>query len=202
VINDGSCSENSVFQQIVALKNQKNQILTHSSNLGKGAALKTAFNFILASGSKVDYAVTVDSDGQHQVKDILKLIACCEHSNAQLVLGVRNLNFRETPLRSYLGNKISRIVFFLFTGVPLKDTQTGLRAYHHTILSEMLKIKSNRYEFEMNVILKCVHNRNHLEQVSIDTRYLDRNSSSHFNPLVDSIKIYLSLISYFLKKIF
>ncbi len=89
----------------------------------------------------------------------------------------------EVPARSRFGNAATRFVYQLATGVPVTDTQTGLRAFHGNLLPRMLSIPGERYEYEMNVLLICAKEGIAMEEISIATVYLNHNDSSHFNTL-------------------
>ena len=118
VVNDGSGEEyNNIFEKLP----KSVKLLNHETNLGKGAALKTAIKEL----KNVDGFITVDSDGQHSVEDVIKIAN--ELLKYDIVLGIRNFNLKNVPKRSKFGNKISSLVFKIRTGVNLKDTQTGLR---------------------------------------------------------------------------
>ena len=174
------------------------RILTHAVNLGKGRALKNAFNCFLTEYTQLKGCVTIDADGQHSSEDILR---CAEelinHPN-HLVLGCREFDGQDIPLRSKLGNKVTRNVTKLICGKQITDTQTGLRAIPKDMISELIGIPGERYEYEMNMLLEAVQKDWNISEVKIKTIYIEENESSHFRPIVDSLKIY----SVFLKFLF
>jgi len=109
------------------------------------------------------------------------------------VLGVRDFSTLEVkiPWRSRFGNNLTEKVFKFFTGTPLKDTQTGLRVYPKDFMREALSIKPDRYEFELEALLRYYRcGMGTIRQVPITTVYEENNPSSHFNPIKDSIRIY------------
>ncbi|MDD3429828.1 MAG: bifunctional glycosyltransferase family 2/GtrA family protein [Oscillospiraceae bacterium] len=165
-------------------------VLRHAVNLGKGRALKTGFNFALNAYPDMLGVVTVDADGQHAVADIA---ACCNRlrqtPNA-LVLGSRDFSAKNVPFKSRWGNVITRNVFAFLCGVRVSDTQTGLRAIPTDYLKVLMNVPGERFEYEMNMLVELPHNNVPVEQVPIQTIYLDGNSSSHFNPLRDALRIY------------
>lgn len=205
IVNDGSNKELSIkiFKYIYSKYNNIT-ILNHPVNLGKGAALKTAFMYILMNFPKVKGVVTMDSDGQHSVEDVLKLLHIMQEKIDNknynfLILGCRR--FKNIPFRSFIGNTISRYVYFLLTGKKLKDTQTGLRAISKKVMIESLKITYNRYEFETEQLLIAIENKIEIIEIPIQTIYYDNNKSSHFNPFWDSIRIYFVLFRYIFSSI-
>ncbi|MDU2545279.1 MAG: glycosyltransferase family 2 protein, partial [Finegoldia magna] len=185
VVKDGPCDYDfSKLNNIV--------LLEHHTNMGKGAALKTAFKY-LKSQQADGTVVTSDADGQHLVKDILKLIEFSEQNEDKLILGVRDLK-RGIPLKSLLGNTITRFVFYSSSSKYIKDTQTGLRAFNTSNLDKMIEIEGERYEYEMNMLYEF--DSESIMQVPIETIYIENNETSHFNALKDSAKIYKSILKF------
>ncbi len=187
VINDGSpACYNCIFQQA----SQYSTVLHHEHNQGKGRALKTGFSYIMELKNTLadEFVITADSDGQHTVGDILKVCKACEETKGTLITGERYF-IGNVPLRSRLGNTITKYVFTLFTGLSLNDTQCGLRAFPTSLLPFLCRVKGERYEYEMNVLLEVGKNAP-IKGVPIETVYIDGNRSSHFHPFKDSFKIY------------
>jgi len=173
-------------------------VLRHAVNLGKGAALKTGFNHALLAFPECAGVVTADADGQHAVHDILNLARTLVENPHQIALGVRQFH-GDVPLRSQVGNVISRYVFRAFTGVPLADTQTGLRAWPRSYCMASLPIAINGYDFELECLLKAHGDAGQafsIRQIPIETIYLAGNQASHFNPLRDSMRIYFVFARY------
>ncbi len=194
VVDDGSkesCLE--IFKTVSTYP--RVTVLTHAVNQGKGRALKTAIEHCLKN-TDVDACVTVDADGQHTPLDILKVLAALKETPEALVLGSRDFDFSNVPLKSKLGNKITRFVTRFMIGQKITDTQTGLRAFSKFAMEKYLTIPGERYEFEMNMLLYSKRYGIKIREVTIETVYLDHNSSSHFNPLLDSIRIYRQIFAF------
>ena len=171
------------------------EVAVHTVNLGKGRALKTGINAALLRWPDLRAIVTADADGQHTPKDILRLIdAVDEHPNT-LVLGSRRFT-GDVPFKSRWGNRITRTVYGLASGVRVYDTQTGLRALPRCALLEMMRIDGERYEYEMNVLLKLRDMKLGVFEVPIETIYIDDNAGSHFNPVRDAFRIYMVIFRY------
>ncbi len=167
-------------------------VLTHAVNQGKGRAMKTAFNYLLAECPACEVAVAVDSDGQHRLDDIRRVAAetlACPHA---LVMGCRDFSSKnvDIPPRSRFGNVTTSRVLRLFCGITLSDTQTGLRGFSRETMRVFLKTKGERFEYEMNMILDARENDIPLREVPIETVYIEENRTSHFNPFKDSLRIY------------
>ena len=191
-IDDGSGKEFAeIFYEIERIGNVC--VLKHAINMGKGRALKTAFNYIMNELPDNDMVITVDADGQHTLEAIDKVYhAFC--GNNHMILGKReftNINSKKKiPFRSRFGNNLTRWVFNFLCNVNVSDTQTGLRAIPMTILPYLMEVPGERYEYETNCLLWCKDNSIELNEVEIETIYENNNESSHFNPLGDSLKIY------------
>ena len=163
-------------------------VLRHDVNQGKGAALKTAYKYI-AQHAEYTGIITADADGQHLVRDIICVGEALTAKPDTLILGSRKF-VGEVPARSRFGNTLTRFIFRISAGAKVYDTQTGLRAFGSQWIREMLEIKGQRYEYEMNVLLYCARKKIAIREIPIQTVYEDNNSGSHFHPVRDSVKIY------------
>lgn len=170
-------------------------ILTHTANQGKGAALKTGLSYIREHFDENSIVVTLDADGQHCVEDALKLCKLAEQLPDGLVLGSRDLK-GNIPLRSWFGNTITRLIYYLSTGLRVYDTQSGLRAFHSKMLPVLLEISGERYEYEMNVLLEFARKKIPIHEMKIQTIYSENNASSHFNVMRDSYRIYKEILKF------
>lgn len=165
-------------------------ILRHYVNMGKGRALKTAFNYCLIHFPNMLGCVTADSDGQHTPESIKSCIEALEANPNKLILGCRNFDAEGVPDKSRLGNKITRNVCKVLCGVSVTDTQTGLRAIPHSFMEYLLTLSGERFEFETNMLI-ATKDLIEIVEITIETIYDSKeNHSSHFNPVKDSIRIY------------
>lgn len=196
VVNDGSNSEcDSIFEKVGQASNQI-EILKHSVNLGKGRALKTAFNYVLNEYPDCVGIVAADCDGQHGIDDVVNCANELIADPKALIIGVRDFNKKDVPFKSRYGNKLTRIIFKLFIGLNIKDTQTGLRAIGTTLMKQFMNTKGERYEYETNMLIDCKQNNIRINQVPISTIYIEKNQTSKFNPLKDSLSIYKLFAKY------
>ena len=194
VVDDGSGEEyRDIFKEI---SDMGVVVLTHALNYGKGRALKTAFNYVLNNYKDIVGVITVDSDGQHLVKDALKCSDALINSENKLVLGSRNFDEDNVPLKSRVGNKLTRSLFKILCGISISDTQTGLRAIAINDIKTFLYTKGERFEYETNMLLDARKYNIKFEEVPIETVYLNENKGTHFNPLRDSVEIYKVFIKY------
>ncbi|MDQ0060910.1 bifunctional glycosyltransferase family 2/GtrA family protein [Paenibacillus harenae] len=192
VVDDGSGeSYGELFKQVVQLGCM---LLTHKTNLGKGRALKTGFNYI-RSHMKTEGAVCADSDGQHLPTDIKKIAEALREYPGRIVTGSRRFTGK-VPLRSRFGNTLTRKMYAFSTGVKLYDTQTGLRGYPAHMLDWLCELNGERFEYEMNMLLEAPGAGYALHEIPIDTVYLNENKSSHFHPIKDSVRVYMPIVKF------
>ncbi|MBR1724958.1 MAG: bifunctional glycosyltransferase family 2/GtrA family protein, partial [Ruminococcus sp.] len=191
VVDDGSGED---YREIFDSASGYAHVISYPDNRGKGAALKTGYSYIAASFTD-STVVTMDSDGQHTVPDAMNISRAAEARPGSLILGSRALA-ENVPLRSRFGNSVTRGVYRLSTGLAVHDTQTGLRAFHTSMLPLMMKIPGDRYEYEMNVLLELAKLDIPIREVPIETIYIDNNSGSHFDTVKDSARIYKEILKF------
>lgn len=194
IIDDGSGEEYQSFFQEYHKKGIT--VLRNHINLGKGRAIKYAFNYCLNTYDTMVGTVTADCDGQHSVEDIKK---CCQSlikNPESLIIGTRNFDLENVPFKSRYGNKITRNMFSIFVGIKITDTQSGLRAFGKSTMKKFLDVSGERYEYETNMLIACKEKEIKIEEVPIKTIYIGENETSHFNPIRDSILIYKLFIKY------
>jgi len=201
VVDDGSRVEKkSIFMEIEKYK--ECTVLYHAINMGKGRALKNAFNYYLINFSG-DYkgVITADSDGQHTVQDVLKLEKSMGENMESLTLGVRDFNRDNVPYKSKFGNKLTRSIIKLLYGGSISDTQTGLRAIPNSVLYKYLDLYGERFEYETTMLIESLHNNIPINEVQIETVYISNNKETHFRPIADSWAIYKLIFTIFFKYI-
>lgn len=195
LVDDGSSPEcRQRFEELKPL--QGVTVLTHKVNMGKGAALKTAFAYFLENRKDRTGAVTADGDGQHRIEDIIACASEMTKGEHAVVLGCRDFTLPEVPKRSRFGNTMTSNVFRVLCGMRISDTQTGLRAIPKEYISEIIGAKGSRYEYETNMLLLINMLHIPFREVTIQTVYIDENSSSHFRPVRDSLRVYGIIFKY------
>ena len=203
VIDDGSGPNyHAIFEQAKRYPNV--QVLTHGANLGKGQALKTGFNAVLCAQNEFETnnfqescgVITCDADGQHVATDIINLCKKLTQNPETLWIGARNFELTHIPYRSKFGNIFTRKLFKWCVGLNLTDTQSGLRGIPLSFLSSLLKTQTIGYDFELDMLILAKKNGVPLKEHPIQTIYEEKNKSSHFNPIIDSLKIYFVFFRY------
>lgn len=171
---------------------------------GKGAALRAGIAWAQQEAPG-EVVVTADADGQHLPADILAVgretEARASAGQKTLVMGVRTIADpaapdTRAPLRSRVGNALTAALFGLSTGQKLADTQTGLRGLTPQILPWAFELPGDRYEYEFNMLLRASRCGVELAQVPITKVYEPGNPTSHFNPVLDSLRIYAPLLAF------
>ncbi len=198
LVNDGSKPENLHFFLDLAAQHPEIHLLHHDVNRGKGAALKTAFTWFLANCPQGVGVVTVDGDNQHHPEDTR---ACCEQmlSTGHIVLGCRDFTLPHVPPRSRFGNHTTSLIFKIFVGMTVSDTQTGLRAIPRAQLEILNTVAGDRFEYETNMLLAMHDNAMAYDEVKIRTVYIEENKSSHFRVIHDSWRIYRLILGHFFR---
>lgn len=194
VVNDGSGAEyDEIFASLSAISQVT--LLIHPQNQGKGQALKTAFSYCIEH-PEFGGVITADADGQHLLEDIMKLNTAMEEHPEALVLGCRQFHDPSIPARSRYGNNISKVMYRVLCGISVSDTQTGLRGLPASFLPCCIAAEGDRYEYETNMLIAAKKQGIAFFEVPITTVYEDNNASSHFHPVLDSIRIYSRLLKY------
>ena len=183
VVDDGSCAAcQPYFDSLDAT------VIKNPKNLGKGAALKNGIAQLLDLFPHTESFITADADGQHSVHDICRIRDELEAGHG-FVLSVRRLS-RKNPLKSRIGNAISRFLFALANNHYLPDNQSGLRGFSISHRDWMLQVKGEKYDWEMNILLIAEKQGIHVRRVPIETIYFDNNEKTHFQPIRDTLRIY------------
>lgn len=184
VINDGATDKT---PQILEAYNQL-EVLTVSQNQGKGNALRLGFKKAIALG--FNYAITIDSDGQHFPDDITNFMEHLRDSKNEeiLLIGARNMTQEGVPKKSSFGNKFSNFWFWFETGIKMQDTQSGYRLYPLQPISRM-KFVTKKFEFEIEVIVKAAWRGVKVENIPVQVLYDESERVSHFRPFKDFTRI-------------
>lgn len=184
VVNDGSTDGTS---QILETYTQIEHILV-PINKGKGNALRLGFHKAVDLG--YDFAITIDSDGQHFPDDIAFFINALEAETTKNVLfiGARNMLQEGVPGKSSFGNNFSNFWFWFETGIRLQDTQSGFRLYPLNVIKQ-LKFYTNKFEFEIEVIVKAAWKDVEVKNIPIKVLYDQSERVSHFRPFQDFTRI-------------
>lgn len=180
VVNDGSTDD--TLAVLEPLKD-KIQLISYERNRGKGHALRLGLEAARKAG--YDYAVTIDSDGQHRPEEIPLLLEAAEDNT--LVVGSRNIQTDGMPAGNTFANRFSNFWFRLQTGISLPDTQTGFRLYPLHRLP-CLRMLTARYESELELLVFSAWRGVRMMPVNISVSYPE-DRVSHFHPFYDFFRI-------------
>ena len=184
VVNDG-CTDNS--DEILTSFGERITVVDYGHNRGKGFALKQGFK--RAKNMGFDYALTIDSDGQHFPEDIPLFVNALEQHPDALIVGSRNLNQENMPGGNTFANKFSNFWFKVQTGIDLPDTQTGYRLYPLRHLP-CLSLLTSRYEAELELLVFSAWRGINLIPIKINVYYpKGEERVSHFRPFWDFFRI-------------
>lgn len=164
-------------------------VLRHNRNLGKGAALKTGFDYILENFPQAKAVITLDADGQHNPDEIEKFIEIFKKTRADLILGERIINQEEMPFLRRIGNEFFSWLISKKIGRKISDSQSGFRLLSRKFL-EKSNFKSNSYGIETEILLVAAKNGFQIKTLPISTVYL---SKKNINFLKD-FKIIISIL--------
>ncbi|PAM92696.1 glycosyltransferase [Flavobacterium sp. IR1] len=181
IVNDGSTDDTT---EILKQYSQYTQI-HHPKNIGKGRALRNGFR--KAIELNFEYAITIDSDGQHFASDIPAFIAEIQNDPNSLLIGSRNMTQENVPKKSSFGNKFSNFWFWFETGIRLEDTQSGFRLYPLQLIPK--QFYTNKFEFEIEVIVRSAWKGITVKNIPIQILYDPAERVSHFRPFKDFTRI-------------
>ncbi len=166
IVDDGS-SDNTREK---AKKIEQTVVLRHKINRGKGAATKTGIE--AAKLLEADIIVTMDGDGQHDPKDIKKLIEPIIKGRRDVVLGTRLKNPEGMPYYKRVHNLIANIITWYLFGLWVTDSQSGFRAYSKKA-ADLINTKYDRYEYDSEVIREIYIHKLKFQEIPIKVRYTE-----------------------------
>jgi glycosyltransferase involved in cell wall biosynthesis len=178
VIDDGSSDET----KRVALENGA-QLVGHPLNLGKGAALRTGFQYILQR----DYhmVITLDADGQHDPSEIPSLLKIFQSVKPDILIASRAAEFGKMTFLRRFWNRLGVKAVARLCHSDITDSQSGFRL----IRTEVLKgvdLFTSRFETELELLINACKRGFSVLSVPIKTQNVDGTGSSHFRPVVDT----------------
>ena len=179
VVDDGSCDETAAEARKAGA-----EVHVLPRNAGKGVALHAAFAILLSRG--FDAVVTLDADGQHLPEEIPRLLEARE--GADLVLGTRAHLFADMSALRRASNRLSSFAISALAGRRLPDIQTGFRLYTRRLL-ESTGFPEHRFDAESAVVVRAARRGLVLRLVPIRLGFADGRVTSHYRPVVDSLRI-------------
>lgn len=171
VIDDGSTDDTAAQAEAVGAT-----VIRQVPNQGKGAALRAGFRHALGQGA--DAVVTLDADGQHDPDEIPAFLAAFERDRPELVIGRRD--FSRMPAVRRLSNTMGGWVFSAAVGRGVPDNQSGFRLIGRRLMLALLDSDEPGFEFEVEMIARCIALGLPIAWVPIRTIYA--GEPSHIQP--------------------
>ncbi len=184
------CDDGSIDETSNEAKNAGATVIKHEKNHGKGAALKSLFDY--AKKTDFDILVTIDGDGQFLAKDIPKLINPI-NNGCDLVIGSRVDEKSEMPGYRKFGNKVLDKMTSAASELPFKDTQSGFRAYSKKAI-EKIKFYSDGFASDSEILVSASEKGLQISEEKINVRYYTGTKTSTSNPVAHSSGVITKLI--------
>jgi glycosyltransferase involved in cell wall biosynthesis len=172
VVDDGSGDETAAVAEAAGAT-----VLVQRPNQGKGAALRTGFRWALEHDH--DAVLTLDADGQHDPAEIPAFLAADAAAPADLLIGARD--FAAMPPVRRASNTLGRWAFSWAVGREIADNQSGYRLIGRRLLPLLLDSRERGFEFEVEMIARCIALGLPMADVPIRTIYA--GETSHIRPL-------------------
>jgi glycosyltransferase involved in cell wall biosynthesis len=183
VVNDGSTDDTQAIVQTFPFV----QLISYPENKGKGWALRKAFSY--AVEQDYQFAISIDSDGQHFAKDLPVFIEKLKTVQDAIIMGSRNMDQSSIPGKSSFGHKFSNFWFKVETGINCPDTQSGYRLYPLLLLKD-IRFITRKFEYEIEVLVRAAWKGIKVESVPVAVYYAPKEERvSHFRPFKDFTRI-------------
>ena len=184
VVDDGSTDETSDIAKDFGVK-----LIRHKKNAGKGAAIKTIFNY--ASENDYDYLVLIDGDGQHNPYEIPNVLSPLLNPGADMVVGARWGELTEMPFYRKIGKNV--LDYMTPGGKEAKDTQSGFRAFNRKAID---KIELNQHDFtvESEMVTDASEKDLEIKSARISCRYEDVDNASTKGPVAHGMSVLSKII--------
>ena len=184
------CDDGSIDETSNEAKNAGATVIKHEKNHGKGAALKSLFDY--AKKTDFDILVTIDGDGQFLAKDIPKLINPI-NNGCDVVIWSRLDEKSEMPGYRKFGNKVLDKMTSAASELPFKDTQSGFRAYSKKAI-EKIKFYSDGFASDSEILVSASEKGLKISEEKINVRYDTGTKTSTKNPVSHSSDVITKLI--------
>jgi glycosyltransferase involved in cell wall biosynthesis len=188
VVNDGSTDDTAEEASRAGAL-----VMSHLENLGKGVALRMGFAFALRGG--YDAIVTLDSDGQHDPREIPCLLETASRCQAAIVVGHRLVDGSRMPMARRWTNRLMSCIVSLLARQPMPDSQCGFRVIQRQALAH-LEFSSCHFELETELLLAAARRR--LRVIFVPIRTIYQHQASHIHPLVDGLRFMRLVLRYLL----
>ena len=163
------------------------EVIRHSENQGKGAAIKTGLH-ALSERPTVEYVLVLDGDGQHLPEEIPAFLHAANATHAAMLVGNRMSDTRSMPFVRKMTNRFMSAQISEVCGQPIPDTQCGFRMFHRDLAAALCDTESSKYDFETEMLVIAARRGGSIAAVPVSTVYGDEVSKIH--PLRDTIRFF------------
>jgi len=189
VVDDGSTDSTIAIAQAAGAT-----VLSHTTNRGKGAAIKTGFHYALQKGYK--YIVTLDGDGQHNPEEIPALLDSIRMDEADISLGFRFGNTTEMPKWRKIGKRLLDYTTSMGNGGFVTDSQCGFRAFNQKAIQQLTPtLKEHSFGIESEQLIKAHELGLKMVNIRVSCRYEDLKRTSTKNPAAHGLSVLRYLIN-------
>ena len=172
-------------------------VIRHSQNKGKGAALKSLFDF--ARHSNADIVVTIDGDGQFLPEEIPKLTKDIEDGKSDIVIGYRFEAETDMPSYRKFGNKVLDQLSKQAANLNLRDTQSGFRAYSKQAIKK-IHFKNDGFTADSEILIDASEKNLSISEHHVSVLYNTGHRTSTKNPIRHGSGVFISLLELVLMK--
>ena len=185
------CDDGSSDSTSEEAENSGAVVIKHEKNSGKGAALKSLFDYV----KKLDFdvVVTIDGDGQFLPEEIEKLSRPILKKEFDIVVGNRFSNSEQMPKYRKTGNKILDKITKLASDLPIEDTQSGFRAYSSKTI-KTISIYSSGFGIDSEILIDAVKKNLKITEVPVTVLYDTGFKTSTKDPISHSTGVLASLL--------
>lgn len=185
------CDDASIDKTFDVAKKAGAVVIKHEKNIGKGGALKTLFEY--SKKLDADVIITIDGDGQSLPEEIPKLVNPILEKKFDVVIGYRFDNSVEMPTYRKFGNKALDKITNIATGISVRDTQSGFRAYSKKAIKE-IKFNSNGFGADVEILIDAAKKGLKITEEKVSVIYNTGSKTSTKDPVSHSTTVVLSVI--------
>jgi glycosyltransferase involved in cell wall biosynthesis len=182
VVDDGSTDATEANARAAQV-----EVIRHSVNQGKGAAIKTGLR-ALSERPGIEYALILDGDGQHAPEEIPRFLEAANRTGAEMLVGNRMSDVEKMPFVRKLTNRFMSWQISSVCGQPVPDSQCGFRMIQRGLLPAMAAIATTKFDYETEMLVVASRLGHRIAAVPISTIYGDEKSKIH--PVRDTIRFY------------
>ena len=185
------CDDGSVDDTIKQASKAGAVVISHEKNLGKGAALKSLFNYCIKI--KADIVVTIDGDGQFLPEEIPKLTKSMIENNSDVVIGYRFEDNEEMPAYRKVGNKFLDHMSNSISESPFRDTQSGFRSYSNKAVN-IINFNHVGFTADAEILIDASKKGLKISEEKVTVLYDTGRKTSTKHPVLHAGGVFASLV--------